>query len=336
MFNEMPTLQPANQHRQSSWSFDIKEEGVIVSTKREEGRQAKRTVYEKECKGCGAVFKCGVKAQPYCSHECYGVALSLKKSNPLSKTECIRCLSILGFGCKTISRKFYKTGHATMRCWIRKMGIAPSNSKIAATRIVHSCIPIKVNPEKRRKEVESQRSIRRIEQKLKYAKCWANRIQAAIKNYGPGFDWRNANKSQINYWANLDQRRKQSCESARNRWKNNLDYRIKGKLRNHINRMIRMAKQKKIGRRTTMFLGVPMAIAKQKIESCFRDGMTWENHGELWEIDHIVPLSHFDFANEYQLLMANHISNLQPLLKKENREKSDNFFGVHQFEIISA
>lgn len=216
------------------------------------------------------------------------------------------------------------------------MGIAPSTSKIAATRMVHSCIPEKVDPEKRRKEIDRQKTIKRIERKIKWAKCWANRIQAAIKNYGSGFDWKNASKSEINYWANLDQRRKRSRESSRNRWKNNLDFRIKGKLRNHVNRMIRMAKQKKSGRRTTMFLGVTMTIAKQKIESRFRDGMTWENHGELWEIDHIVPLSHFDLTNEYQLLMANHISNLQPLLKKENREKSDNFSGVHQFEILSA
>jgi hypothetical protein len=336
MFNEMPTLQSANQHRQSSWSFDIKEEGSVVTTKREEGRPTNRTKYKNQCKSCGEQFFSESKNQPYCSSKCYGVSASAKKLNPLSKTECIRCLSNLGFGSKIISRKFYKVNHCTMRNWIKKMGFAPSTSKISATRIVHSCIPIKVNPEKRRKEVERQRSIRRIEQKIKYTKCWAGRIQAAIKNCGPNFDWRNANKSQINYWANLDQRRKQSCESSRNRWKNNLNYRIKGKLRNHINRMIRMAKQKKSGRRTTMFLGVPMAIAKQKIESRFRDGMTWENHGELWEIDHIVPLSHFDLTNEYQLLMSNHISNLQPLLKKENREKSDNFSGVHQFELISV
>lgn len=216
------------------------------------------------------------------------------------------------------------------------MGIAPSNSKIAATRMVHSCIPVKVDPEKRRKEIERQKTIKRIEQKINRAKFWAHKIQTAIKNYGPGFDWQNANRAEIDYWANLDESRKRSREAAHKRWRNDLDYRIKGKLRNHINRMIRMARQKKNGRRTTMFLGVPMAIAKQRIESRFRDGMTWDNHGELWEIDHIVPLSHFDLTNEYQLLMANHISNLQPLLKKENREKSDNFSGVHQFEILSA
>lgn len=332
----MPTLQSANQHRQSSWSFDIKEEGSLVSTERKKGGKAKRTVYENECKVCGKRFTSESKSQPYCSSKCYGVSASVKKTNPLSKIECIRCLGNLGFGCKIISRKFYKTNHATMRKWIRKMGIAPSTSKISATRIVHSCIPIKADLKIRRKEVERQKSIRRIEQKIKYAKFWANRIQAAIKNYGPSFDWINTSKSEISYWADLDQRRKQSCESARNRWKNNLDYRIKCKLRGGVNRMIRMAKQKKNGRKTTMFLGVSIATAKHRIESQFRDGMTWKNHGELWEIDHIVPLSNFDLSNKYQLSMANHISNLQPLLKKENRKKSDNFSGVHQFEFLSV
>ncbi len=332
----MSTLQSAHQYRQDSWLFNVGEESSGFTPERKERRKTKRPQHSLQCKQCGNQFTAESRRQPYCSSRCYGASASIKKSNPLAKTECIRCLSILGFGCKTISRKFYKIGHATMRGWIRNMGIAPSNSKIAATRMVHSCIPKKVNYAKRRKEIDRQKTIKRIERKIKYAKCWANRIQAAIKNCGHSLDWRNASKSEINYWANLDQRRKQACESSRIRWKNNLDYRIKGKLRNHVNRMIRMARQKKSGRRTTMFLGVSMAIAKQKIESRFRDGMTWENHGELWEIDHIVPLSYFDLANEYQLLMANHISNLQPLLKKENRKKSDNFSGVHQFEIIAT
>ena len=331
----MPTLQPANQHRQSSWSFDIKEEGSLVSTERKKGGKAKRTVYENECKVCGNHFTSESNRQPYCSSKCYGVSASVKKTNPLSKIECIRCLGNLGFGCKIISKKFYKTNHATMRKWIRNMGIAPSTSKISATRIVHSSIR-RVDFEKIRKESERQKTIVKIEKKIKCAKLWADQIQKAISNYGPSFDWINASKSEISYWANLDQRRRQSCESARNRWKNNLDYRIKGKLRGGVNRMIRMAKQKKNGRKTTMFLGVSIATAKHRIESQFRDGMTWENHGELWEIDHIVPLSNFDLSNKYQLLMANHISNLQPLLKKENRKKSDNFSGVHQFEFLSV
>ena len=60
----MPTLQSANQHRQSSWSFDIKEEGSLVSTERKKGGKAKRTVYENECKVCGNHFTSESNRQP--------------------------------------------------------------------------------------------------------------------------------------------------------------------------------------------------------------------------------------------------------------------------------
>lgn len=57
------------------------------------------------------------------------------------------------------------------------------------------------------------------------------------------------------------------------------------------------------------------------LESQFKPGMTWENHGK-WEIDHIKPLAAFDMTNPKEVLAAMHYSNLQPLWAKENRQKS--------------
>ena len=58
---------------------------------------------------------------------------------------------------------------------------------------------------------------------------------------------------------------------------------------------------------------------KSHIESLFDYGMTWDNRN-LWHIDHIIPL---DFAeNEEEMLMLNHYSNLSPLWRDLNLEKS--------------
>ena len=48
--------------------------------------------------------------------------------------------------------------------------------------------------------------------------------------------------------------------------------------------------------------------------------MSWDNYGE-WEIDHIRPLALFDLTDEAQFKEAASFKNLQPLWKKDNREK---------------
>jgi hypothetical protein len=51
--------------------------------------------------------------------------------------------------------------------------------------------------------------------------------------------------------------------------------------------------------------------------------MSWSNHGTIWEIDHIKPVSSFDLTDEDQQKQCFHYTNLQPLTKKENRTKSN-------------
>lgn len=60
----------------------------------------------------------------------------------------------------------------------------------------------------------------------------------------------------------------------------------------------------------------------------FKDGMTKENYGKIWQIDHIIPLKFFE---KNQLLndltdqkLAFHYGNLQPLFINENIKKQDN------------
>ena len=52
-------------------------------------------------------------------------------------------------------------------------------------------------------------------------------------------------------------------------------------------------------------------------------GFTLENHGPLWHIDHVIPLSHFDFENEQDRLIAFNWRNTMPLLAKENLSKNN-------------
>lgn len=68
-------------------------------------------------------------------------------------------------------------------------------------------------------------------------------------------------------------------------------------------------------------LGCTIEEFKQHLENHFQEGMTWENHGSYWHIDHIRPLCSFDLTDREQFLQACHWSNMQPLTAVENMSK---------------
>tara|TARA_R110000824_G_scaffold381772_1_gene574763 strand:- start:26 stop:766 length:741 start_codon:yes stop_codon:yes gene_type:complete len=86
-------------------------------------------------------------------------------------------------------------------------------------------------------------------------------------------------------------------------------------------------KQKKS--RTMEYVGIDLEKLWEHFESKFTDGMTRENYGE-WHVDHIRPLSSFDFysceegSEEFENLLyqAWYYTNLQPLWAKDNLSKS--------------
>lgn len=97
------------------------------------------------------------------------------------------------------------------------------------------------------------------------------------------------------------------------------------KLRAHMKDTIRRIKAKggtKAGK-TIELIGCSLAMLREHIESQFSPGMTWENHGAMWEIDHIMPLARFDLTNAGHARMAARYTNLQPLWKEQNAAKSD-------------
>ena len=69
----------------------------------------------------------------------------------------------------------------------------------------------------------------------------------------------------------------------------------------------------KKGKKTEYILGCTMKEFIQHLQSQFVEGMTLENHGVVWEIDHIKKLS--SSKNEEDIIKLNHYTNLRPLFK---------------------
>jgi hypothetical protein len=73
-------------------------------------------------------------------------------------------------------------------------------------------------------------------------------------------------------------------------------------------------------------LGCDIEFYKQYLEQQFQSDMNWENHGILWEIDHIKPCAAFDLTNPEEQKQCFNYINTQPLYKSDNRSKGDKYF----------
>ena len=69
-------------------------------------------------------------------------------------------------------------------------------------------------------------------------------------------------------------------------------------------------------------IGLTFNELEEYIISKLKTNMIFENYGE-WEIDHILPISHFNFAIPCNIDKCFHYTNLQPLWMLENRKKSN-------------
>ena len=69
-------------------------------------------------------------------------------------------------------------------------------------------------------------------------------------------------------------------------------------------------------------IGCTVDELKEHINSQLNDGMTFDNYG-LWEIDHIIPVSSFNFNNQSEIIECFNYKNLQPLWREDNIKKSN-------------
>lgn len=70
-------------------------------------------------------------------------------------------------------------------------------------------------------------------------------------------------------------------------------------------------------------LGYPWSALRAHLEAQFSPEMNWENWGEVWELDHIKPLSSFKYESLADPLFREcwALSNLRPLPREANAAK---------------
>lgn len=113
--------------------------------------------------------------------------------------------------------------------------------------------------------------------------------------------------------------KKRSSAYTKERRRTDVAYKLSITLRSRFYRAI-----KKEYKRSSVveLLGCSIPELKCHIEKQFQTGMTWDNHGlHGWHIDHIVPVTAFDFKDADELERCFHYTNLQPLWAVDNIKK---------------
>lgn len=110
----------------------------------------------------------------------------------------------------------------------------------------------------------------------------------------------------------------------RARYHTDLQFKLMLNLRSRVRSALKAGSALKTAH-TKELLGCPVVWLEAWLESLFKPGMTWENHGPVWHIDHVKPCAAFDLRDPEQQKICFHWSNHQPLFALDNIRKSDRY-----------
>lgn len=316
--------------QQKRWSLEIGEETQCGHQEPQKSKRgpSRKTGDFKTCKRCGDHFQCQHKSsgEIYCSLKCHQANRAWLTAE---RSKCLKCHALVGMTA-TASGKMIGVSHSVIYQHRKRYKINGGGYKLAA----------KVGALKRMaKSWDSQENWHQEQWGGVVDSYWSKiTILEAdkIMLIGKGLDVSNMSENMIRYYGSHKKSKEIGNRIAKSRYaKTREDHisKIKRKLRNHVSRVYRKSQTTKRGR-TIEHLGCSIHEAKDHIEKQFRDGMNWMNHGLLWEIDHIIPMSHFNLKDQRQRLMVNHFTNLQPLLKSDNRKKGRNLITNHQMALL--
>ena len=178
---------------------------------------------------------------------------------------------------------------------------------------------------KRSKQKRKYLSENELHQLRKYAKL--HYVQNKQKYSEKGRSYRKTNslilkeKHKAYIEKNKDKIRQKRANAWKQKYYSDAMFKLKCGLRSRINSSIKNSSSTTARNRIKfeVLLGCTLEEAKIYIEKQFIGKMSWDNHGKkTWHIDHIKPVSTFDFTDIEQLKECFHYTNLRPLQATDN------------------
>ena len=153
------------------------------------------------------------------------------------------------------------------------------------------------------------------ERKSKNHKQWSEKNREHLREYHK--EWREENREYLNEYKRIYEKTKKDSDPS---------YRLASYTRTAIYTCL---KERNINKYNNTFDLLPYTLEEliNRLESQFKDGMTWDNYGQ-WHVDHIKPMNLFNFKhptdNEFQECWS--LDNLQPLWSQENLSKGSRYY----------
>lgn len=175
---------------------------------------------------------------------------------------------------------------------------------------------------KDRKEENKKYYLKHKQERLEYQKQYYVENSKTRIEYTHLYNSQNKEKIAVRQSNYQKEHRKELNKKSSERKNKNPLLKIKCNLHNTLIHSIKKDKHNKCSN-IVKALGCSIEDFKLYLSSQFKDGMTFNNHGE-WEIDHIIPISQ---ANDYEtIIKLFHYTNLQPLWKEENHKKGSKVY----------
>jgi hypothetical protein len=146
----------------------------------------------------------------------------------------------------------------------------------------------------------------------------------AIRERRRRYRQRNASKIKVAKQIYAANNKDKIAKALANRRANNPIARMANSMRRSIRRYLDAGQKGEMS--SFEIIGCSKDDLRKHLESKFRDGMTWQNYGKHWHIDHIVPLISAKSSDEIKRLC--HWTNLQPLTAFENISKGSKWHPV--------
>jgi hypothetical protein len=129
-----------------------------------------------------------------------------------------------------------------------------------------------------------------------------------------------------NHDYNLENReaiQKRQTEQHRRRRETDVNFKLAHSCRNRIRNLLIKDNITKGSLKTFNLLGCDVNFLKEWLQYNFKEGMTLDNYGQYWHIDHVIPCSLFNLQDKNELKICCHWTNLQPMEAKANLSKNN-------------